>query len=57
MATTKQPSRLTEALLDTANDMRRVGVIDAVAHARIALRHLGETAKPSLEPLNGDDIR
>jgi putative transcriptional regulator len=56
MATTKQPSRLTKALLETAEDMRRVGVIDAAAH-EITLRHLGDKAGPPVEPMSGEDIR
>ena len=57
MAATKQPGRLTRALLETADDMHRVGVIDAAAHAKITLRHLGERAEPPVEPMSGDDIR
>ena len=33
--TTKEPSRLTKALLETADDMRRTGVIDALTHAKL----------------------
>ena len=39
-----QCSRLTKALLDTADDMRAASVLDAVAHREITLRHLGEAA-------------
>lgn len=45
MATTKQPGRLTRALLETAEDMRRVGVTDAATHAKITLRHCRDTAR------------
>jgi putative transcriptional regulator len=57
MATTKQPSRLAKALLETAEDMHRIGVIDAAAHEKITLRHLGDKAGPSVEPMSGEDIR
>jgi hypothetical protein len=56
-ATAPQPGQLTAALLDTATDTQRVGVIDATAHAKIALWHLRETAQPSLEPLHCEDVR
>lgn len=53
----KQPSRLTKALLETADDMRRVGIMDEMAHAKITLRHLGDKADVVTEPISGDDIR
>jgi hypothetical protein len=31
----KKISRLTKALLETADDMRRVGVLDAASHEKI----------------------
>lgn len=51
-----KPTRLTRALLETADDMRRVGVLDAAGHARITLRHLG-TEMGTVEQLTGDEIR
>jgi hypothetical protein len=36
----KKTSRLTKALLETAQDMRRVGVLGAASHQKITLRHL-----------------
>lgn len=56
MATIKQSSRLTKALLETADDMKRSGVLSDAAHTKITLRHLGD-AEPSVEPISGDDIR
>src|SRR5271169_1038737 len=56
MKTTK-PSRLTAALLETADDMRRVGVIDAATHEKITLRHLGDKAEAVPEPITGEEIR
>ena len=52
-----QPSRLTKALLETADDMRRVGVMNAAAHEKITLRHLGSKADAVPEPISGDEIR
>ena len=43
----RQPSRLTKALLETADDMRRVGILDAAAHEKITLRHLATSQPPS----------
>lgn len=52
-----QPSRLTMALLETADDMHRAGVMDAATHAKITLRHLGDTGTTMSEPITGDEIR
>jgi putative transcriptional regulator len=54
---TTQPSRLTQALLETADDMRRTGVMDAATHAKITLRHLGDRADVMAEPMTGAEIR
>ena len=55
--TTKEPSRLTKGLLETADDMRRAGVIDALTHAKVTLRHLGNKADVVTEPISGPEIR
>jgi putative transcriptional regulator len=55
--TTKAGSRLTRAILDTADGMRRVGVMDDAAHEKITLRHLGKTPVGTAEPISGDEIR
>jgi putative transcriptional regulator len=55
--TTKKPSRLTKALLETADDMRRVDIIDAPAHEKITLRHLGERPGMPVEAITGEEIR
>ena len=52
-----QPSRLTKALLETADDMRNAGVMDAATHAKITLRHLGDKTDVVAEPMTGDEIR
>ncbi len=56
MTTKTQPSRLAEALLKTADDMRRIGIIDIDTHAKITLRHLGKSTVTA-EPISGDEIR
>ena len=57
MKTTKKPSRLTAALLQTADDMRRAGVMDSVTHEKITLRHLGDKAEAEPAPIAPEEIR
>ena len=57
MVTKVRRDRLTEALLETADDMRRAGVIDAAAHEKITLRHLGNKTNTAAETISGDEIR
>lgn len=52
-----EPSRLAKALLETADDMRRVGLMDAATHQKITLRHLGDKAGVAVGPISGDEIR
>jgi putative transcriptional regulator len=52
----KKTNRLTEALLETANDMRRAGILDSAEHAKITLRHLA--GKPRVaKSISGNEIR
>ena len=37
----KKPTRLAEALLETADGMHKGGLLDRVAHDKITLRHRG----------------
>ena len=55
--TKKAKSRLTKALLETAQDMRRVGVLDEPAYAKITKRHLGEQISPTAQPLSTNEIK
>ena len=57
MTKKKGPSRLSKALLETANDMRRAGILDAANHEKITLRHLGAKADIVGKPISGDEIR
>ena len=36
------PSRLREAILETAGDMRRLGIMNKAMHEKITLRQLGK---------------
>jgi putative transcriptional regulator len=53
----RKPSRLTKALLDTASDMQRGGLIDREAHDKITMRHLGSHEAAKIEPITGSDVR
>ena len=57
MTNKKKTSRLTKALLETADDMRRVGILDAAGHDKITLRHLGRNLDMAARPITGDEIR
>jgi putative transcriptional regulator len=54
---TKKTSRLAKALLETADDMRRVGLLDPATHEKITLRHLGARSMPTPKPITGRQIR
>lgn len=49
MAKKKKASRLAKALMQTAGDMRKAGLLDKATHDKITLRHLGAGGKvPSI---------
>ncbi|RNJ48751.1 helix-turn-helix domain-containing protein [Methylocystis hirsuta] len=51
------PSRLREAILETAGDMRRLGLMDEATHEKITLRQLGKDVAPEPAPITGEEIR
>jgi putative transcriptional regulator len=53
----KTPSRLTEALLEMADDMHRVGTMNDSTYRKITVRHLGDKVLSTAEPISGDEIR
>ena len=55
--TSKKPSRLREALLETAEDMHQAGIMSEPTFRKITLRHLGPEAPPTAEPISGEEIR
>jgi putative transcriptional regulator len=57
MTTRTQPSRLTKALMETADAMRGAGLMDKATHQKITLRHLDPTRAATDELMTGDDIR
>jgi putative transcriptional regulator len=50
-------SRLNDAILETAQDMRRLGILDEESYEKITLRHLGEKPALTADPITGDEIR
>jgi putative transcriptional regulator len=52
----KKTSSLTEALLETASDMKNAGILDETAYKKITMRHL-EKDKSLIKPLTGEEIR
>jgi putative transcriptional regulator len=53
----EKSNRLTKALIETAGDMRRGGLLDETTYAKITLRHLGDDAAPKAAPISGEEIR
>jgi len=51
----KKPSRLTQALLETARDLQQAGILTDEAYGKITVRLLGVKDKGELEQLNGED--
>jgi putative transcriptional regulator len=54
---TKTNRRLTEELLETAQDMRASGLISKAAHEKITMRHLGDGPAAATAVLSGKEIR
>jgi putative transcriptional regulator len=48
---------LTEAILETAEDMRRSGIMDEAAYKKITIRHLGKSTPMASKPVSGEEIR
>jgi putative transcriptional regulator len=44
-------------LLKTADEMRRVGILDGAGHEKITLRHLGGRAGMAAKAISGKEIR
>jgi putative transcriptional regulator len=53
MAKKKKVSPLAKALLETADDMRKAGLMDKATHEKITLRHLGATGAAKARRLRG----
>jgi putative transcriptional regulator len=55
--TKKKPSRLAKALLETAEGMRKAGLLDRQAYDKITMRHLDPNSAPTTVPMTGPQIR
>ena len=53
----KNPNQLDDAITEMADDMRRLGIMDAATHEKITLRHLGARDVGAAEPISGAEIR
>lgn len=53
----RKNSRLAKALVETADDMRKAGLLDWATHEKITLRHLGPKNMPMVAPITGAQIR
>ena len=53
----KKPSKLTEAILETAEGMHRIGILDDEEYQKITVRHLGVESPPTAKPISGKQIR
>jgi putative transcriptional regulator len=52
----RKTSPILKAIIETADGLHRVGLLDDAAHAKITLRHFGEY-RGSAEPMSGEEIR
>ena len=57
MANKQRPNRVTRELLEMANDMHRIGIMDAETHDQITVRHLGRELPRTAAPIDSADIR
>jgi putative transcriptional regulator len=53
----KKLSRIAEAMLETAEGMHRIGVMDDATYHKITIRHLGEKAHALAKPISAREIR
>jgi len=54
---TKKTSRLADAILEAADDMHHLGIMDKATYEKITIRHLGTQALGTAEPISGEEIR
>lgn len=54
---TKKKDRLTNAILETADDMHISGILDEKAYQKITMRHLEKEKIPKIDPITSDEIR
>jgi putative transcriptional regulator len=57
MTNKKKNSRLAEAILETAGDMHRLGLLENARHEKITVRHLSGQSIPAADPISAKEIR
>lgn len=55
--TRKKLSRLSEAILEMADDQHSIGIMDETTYRQITVRHLGPQALSTAQPISGEEIR
>lgn len=50
-------SRLTQAILETADDMVNCGIIEEKDHKKITMRHLKKANLPIIDPMTSEEIK
>jgi putative transcriptional regulator len=53
----KEPSRLSEAIVEMAEDQHRLGIMSDADYQKITIRHLGPQAPPTAKPISAKQIR
>jgi putative transcriptional regulator len=54
---TKKNNRVVEAILETAEDLRRHGLLSESEYRQITVRHLGEEPLPVSKPISAKEIK
>ena len=54
---TKRPNRVSEAILEMADDQLRSGLMNKANHEKLTIRHLGPKVFRTADPISGDEIR
>jgi putative transcriptional regulator len=54
---TKKNSSIVEAILETAEDLHRHGLLDDEEYSQITVRHLGAQPLPAAKPISSKQIR
>ncbi|MEA2822156.1 MAG: putative transcriptional regulator [Bradyrhizobium sp.] len=57
MTKTTKTSRLVKEMLETADDMLKVGLMDAATHEKITMRHLGRARARKVVQITPKQIR
>lgn len=57
MTVNKKPSKMALALMETAEDMEKAGLLDRGTYEKITMRHLGPGKQPERAPITPAQIR